>query len=77
MDEVPQIKNVDNMGRNFFHIEVVEGSDVSQLIDMKCVDLKYGRAFFLEWNVNFNVMDEAKKIGNPMVISMVFPNLPR
>ena len=48
MDEVPQIKNVDNMGRNFFHIEVVEGSDVSQIIDMKCVELKYIRALFLE-----------------------------
>ena len=48
MDEVPQIKNVDNMGRNFFHIEVVEGSDVSQIIDMKCVELKYGRTLF--WN---------------------------
>ena len=44
---------------------------------MKCIELKYGRALLLEWHVNFNVMDEAKKIGNPMVISMVFPNLPR
>ena len=77
MDKVPQIKNVDNMGRNFFHIEVNEGSDVSQIINMKCVELKYGRALLLEWHANFNVMDEAKKIGNPMVISMVFPNLPR
>ena len=77
MDKVPHIKSVDNMGRNFFHIEVNEGSDVSQIINMKCVELKYGRALLLEWHANFNVMDEAKKIGNPMVISMVFPNLPR
>ena len=26
MDRAPQIKNVDNMGRNFFYIEVTEGS---------------------------------------------------
>ena len=31
----------------------------------------------MEWHTNFNVMDEAKKICNPMVISMLFPNLPR
>ena len=56
---------------------MVEGSDVLQIIDMKCVELKYGRALILECHANFNVMDDAKKIGNPMVISMVFPNLPR
>ena len=31
----------------------------------------------MEWHPNFNVMEEAKKLGSPMVISMVFPNLPR
>ena len=77
MDRVPQIKNVDNMGQNFFHIEVAEGSNLSQILDMKFVELKYGRALLLEWHPNFNVMEEAKKLGNPMVISMVFPNLPR
>ena len=77
MDRVPQIFNVHNMGRNFFHVEVVEEGDVSRIIDMKFVDLKYGRAIFLEWHANFNVMEEDKKIGNPWVISMLFPNLAR
>ena len=77
VDRVPQILNVHNMGRNFFHVEVAEVGDVSRIIDMKFVDLKYGRAIFLEWHANFNVMEEDKKIGNPRVISMVFPNLPR
>ena len=31
----------------------------------------------LEWHDNFNAMEENKKIGNPQVISMLFPNLPR
>ena len=44
---------------------------------MKFVELKYGRAILLQLNANFNVMEEAKKIGNPMVISMVFLNIPR
>ena len=77
MDRVPQILNVHNMGRNFFHVEVVEGGDVSRIVDMKFVELKYGRALLLEWHANFNAMEEDKKIGNPRVISMIFPNLPR
>ena len=77
MDRVPQILNVHNMGQNFFHVEVVEGGDVSRIVDMKFVELKYGRALLLEWHANFNAMEEDKKIGNPRVISMLFPNLPR
>ena len=53
------------------------GGDVSRIVDMKFVELKYGRALLLEWHANFNDMEEDKKIGNPRVISMLFPNLPR
>ena len=77
MDKVPRILNVHNMGRNFFHVEVVEEGDVSRIIDMKFVELKYERALLLEWHANFNAIGEDKKIGNPRLISMVFPNLPR
>ena len=65
VDTVLQILNVHNMGRNFFHVEVVEEGDVSRIIDMKFVELKYGRALSLEWHANFNAMEEDKKIGNP------------
>ena len=51
------------MGQNFFHVEVAEGGDVLQIIDMKFVELNYERALMLEWHANFN-------------ISMVFPNIP-
>ena len=57
MDRVSQIKNVDNMGQNFFHIEVAEGSNLSQILDMKFVELKYGRALLLEWHAKFNAME--------------------
>ena len=63
MHMVPQILNVHNMGRNFFHVEVAE-EDVSRIIDMKFIELKYGRAFLLEWHANFNAMEEDKKICN-------------
>ena len=42
VDRVPHILNVHNMRRNFFHVEVVEEGDVSWIIDMKFVELKYG-----------------------------------
>ena len=77
MDRVPQILNVNNMGQTFFHVEVVEGGDVSWIVDMKFVELKYGRTLLLEWYANFNAMEEDKKINNPRVIFMIFPNLPR
>ena len=76
MDRVPQIMNVHNMGQNLFHAEVNEGGDISHIIDMKCVELKYGRALLLEWHANFEATEEDKKFGNPLVISMVFLNIP-
>ena len=32
MDRILQILNVHNMDRNFFHVEVIEGGDVSRIV---------------------------------------------
>ena len=32
MDRIMQILNVHNMDRNFFHVEVIEGGDVSRIV---------------------------------------------
>ena len=66
MDKIPQIKNVDNMGRNFFHIEVIEGSDVLQIINMKCIELKYGRALLLEWHAYSMLWMRLRKLVIPL-----------
>ena len=76
LGKMPPILNILRMGLNYYHVILEEGHNVQEILDHKWITLKYGKAMILEWSPDFNAMEEHKKAGTPVVITVCFPDLP-
>ena len=76
MENMPPIKNVRGLGKNFFHIELGDGALAQPLVGLKVLELKYGKVLLQPWSPGFNPIEELRKLNNPRVITATFPGLP-
>ena len=76
MENMPVIMSVRGLGKNFFHIELGNGSLAQPLVELKVLELKYGKVLLLPWSPGFNPIEELRKLNNPRVITATFPGLP-
>ena len=76
MENMPVIKSVRGLGKNFFHIELGDGSLAQPLVELMVLELKYGKVLLQPWSPGFNPTDELRKLNNPRVITATFPGLP-
>ena len=52
------IKNVRGLGKNFFHIELGNGSLTQPLVELKVLELKYDKVLLQPWSPGFNPIEE-------------------
>ena len=76
LENMPAIKSVRGLGKNFFHIELGNGSLAQPLVELKVLELKYGKVLLQPWSPGFNPIEELRKLNNPRVITATFPGLP-
>jgi hypothetical protein len=75
LENMPVIKSAKGLGKNFFHIELGNGSLVQPLVQLKVLELKYGKVLLQPWSPEFNPIEELRKLNNPRVITTTFPGL--
>ena len=76
MENMFVIKSVMGLGKNFFHIELGDGSLAQPLVELRVLELKYDKVLLQPWSPGFNPIDELRKLNNPRVITATFPGLP-
>ena len=76
MENMPSIKSVRGLGKNFFHIELGDDSLAQPLVELKVLELKYGKVLLQPWSPGFDPSEELRKLNNPRVITATFPGLP-
>ena len=76
LENMPVIKSVNGLGKNFFHIELGNGSLAQPWVELKVLELKYGKVLLQPWSPGFNPIEELRKLNNPRVITATFPGLP-
>ena len=76
LENMPVIKSVRGLGKNFFHIELGNDSLAQPLVELKVLELKYGKVLLQPWSPGFNPIEELRKLNNPRVITATFPGLP-
>jgi hypothetical protein len=50
LENMPVIKSVRGLGKNFFHIELGNGSLAQPLVELKLLELKYGKVLLQPWS---------------------------
>jgi hypothetical protein len=75
--EAHVIKDVQLMGKGFYHIEFSKAENVRWLLATNPLDLRGAQAFFSEWYQGFNVADAEKRHDKVFRITAVFPRLPK
>jgi hypothetical protein len=75
--EANVIKDVQLMGKGFYHIDFSKVENVRWLLATIPLDLRGAQAFFSKWYQGFNVADVDKRKNKVFKIAAVFPRLPK
>ena len=63
LENMPVMKSVRGLGKNFFHIELGNGSLAQPWVELKVLELKYGKVLLQPWSPGFNPIEELRKLN--------------
>ena len=75
--EINVIKDVQFLGRGYYHIEFANTESVSMVLASNPLDLRGAQALFSPWYHGFNAQEAAKRDDKLFKVIAVFPNLPK
>jgi hypothetical protein len=70
-----RIKDIQFLGKGFYHVEVDTIDAVSNLLQHSPIDIRGARAFVMPWKQGFNPVEVLHKGERIFPITVVFPGL--